>query len=151
MTLDDSLIARKLTDVEFPLVASPDFLDKLGRPSTVNDLTDAPFLIYSQIGTGNRIRYGQGPDALDIKFKAVLKSGNETLIHLAACEGMGYAFLPHWLAKDDLAEGILEAVLPEAAWPQVPLYAIYPDRSYLPAKVRSFLDFLAGPNGLGKL
>ena len=26
-----------------------------------------------------------------------------------------------------------------------------PDRSYLPAKVRSFLDFLAGPNGLGKL
>ncbi len=151
MTLDDSLIARKLTDVEFPLVASPDFLDKLGRPSTVNDLTDAPFLIYSQIGTGNRIRYGQGPDALDIKFKAVLKSGNETLIHLAACEGMGYAFLPHWLAKDNLAEGILEAVLPEAAWPQVPLYAIYPDRSYLPAKVRSFLDFLAGPNGLGKL
>lgn len=151
MTLDDSLIARKLTDVEFPLVASPDFLDKLGRPSTVNDLTNAPFLIYSQIGTGNRIRYGQGPDALDIKFKAVLKSGNETLIHLAACEGMGYAFLPHWLAKDDLAKGILEAVLPEAAWPQVPLYAIYPDRSYLPAKVRSFLDFLAGPNGLGKL
>ena len=151
MTLDDGLIARTLTEVEFPLLASPAFLDKVGRPNTIDDLSDSPFLIYSQMGTESRIRYGQGPDALDIKFTPVLKTGNETLIHLAAREGMGFAFLPHWLAKDDLAEGLLEPVLPEAAWPKVPLYAIYPDRSYLPAKVRSFLDFLSGPNGLGKL
>jgi hypothetical protein len=31
----------------------------------------------------------------------------------------------------------------------VALSAIYPDRSYLPAKTRSFLDYLAGPEGFG--
>jgi DNA-binding transcriptional LysR family regulator len=148
MTLDDGLIARTLTEVEFPLLASPALLDKVGRPNTIDDLSDSSFLISSQMGPESRIRYGQGPDALDIKFTPVLKTDNETLINLAAREGMG--FLPHWLAKDDLAEGLLEPFYQKLLGLRFH-YAIYPDRSYLPAKVRSFLDFLSGPNGLGKL
>lgn len=147
-TLDESLIARKLTQVKFPLVASPAFLDRFGRPDTVDDLSDAPFLMYIQMAAGGHVRFGDGVDAFDIRFAPVLQSGNETLIHLAAREGMGFAFLPHWLTREDLANGHLESVLPGTNWPEVPLYAIYPDRSYLPAKVRSFLDFLAGPRGL---
>lgn len=150
-TLDDGLIARKLAKVEFLLVAAPDFLDQIRRPETVDDLEGAPFLIYTPMAAGGRIRYGEGVDALDIGFSLVMKTGNETLIHMAAVEGMGFAFIPRWLAADDLASGRLEAILPQTAWPIVPIYAIYPDRSYLPAKVRSFLDFLAGPRGLASV
>jgi DNA-binding transcriptional LysR family regulator len=145
--LDEGLIARKLTQVDFRLVAAPDFLDRHGRPKTIDDLQDAPFLIYGPMNLDGRIRYGQGVDALDLKTRPVLQSGNETLIHLAARDGMGFAFLPHWLATDDIKSGALELVLPDMPYPKVPLHAIYPDRSYLPAKVRSFLDFLAGPKG----
>lgn len=147
-TLDEGLIARRLSLVRFPLVASPAFLDVHGRPTKVDDLSGAPFLLYSEIGLSGRIRFGEGDQAFDFKSVPVLHSGNETLIHLAAREGMGFAFLPHWLATEDLEKGLLELVLPDMVWPEVPLYAIYPDRSYLPAKVRSFLDFLAGPQGL---
>lgn len=149
ITLDDTLIARKLSEVDFPLVASPSFLDQLGRPSSVSDLNDAPFLVYSPVAASGHIRFGEGEDSVDIRFKRMLQSGNEVLIHLAAREAMGFAFLPHWLASEDLETGALERVLPDANWPTVPLYAIYPDRNYLPAKVRSFLDFLASPEGLG--
>ena len=135
-TLDDNLIARKLAQVEFPLVAAPEFLDRIGRPGAVADLTDAPFLIYSQITTTGHIRFGEGADALDIRFKPVLQTRNETLIQLAAREAMGYAFMPHWLINEDLQKGLLERVLPDNAWPKVPLYAIYPDRSYLSHPVR---------------
>lgn len=45
-------------------------------------------------------------------------------------------------------KGRLEAVLPKIAWPKLSVQAIYPNRNQLPAKVRSFLDYLAGPNGL---
>jgi len=147
-SLDEGLIARKLTQVSFNLVASPKYLEEFGRPTTLDDISGAPFLKYSQVGTNGRIRFGEGEDALDISLTPVLNSGNENLIHQVAIEGMGFAILPHWLTTDDIAEGRLELVLPETAWPKVPLYAIYPDRSYLPAKVRSFLDFLAGPKGL---
>lgn len=150
-SLDEGLIARKLAEVNFPLVASPAFLDKFDRPSSIDELSGAPFLIYSQMAQNGRIRFGEGEHAFDIKFSPVLHSGNETLIQLAARESMGFAFLPHWLATDDLANGVLERVLPEFSWPKVPLYAIYPDRSYLPAKVRSFLDFLASPSGFGSI
>jgi DNA-binding transcriptional LysR family regulator len=149
-TLDEGFIARKLTMVEFPLVAAPAFLETLGRPKTTDDLNGAPFLIYDAMAASGRIRYGKGENAIDIKSKLVLQTGNETLIHLGACQGMGFAFLPHWLATDDLESGRLETVLPEMGYPRVPLTAIYPDRSFLPAKVRSFLDFLAGPDGFGK-
>ncbi|MFK7856892.1 MAG: LysR family transcriptional regulator [Granulosicoccus sp.] len=148
-SLDEGLIARKLAQVEFLLVGSPGFLNRQGRPDSVDDLIDAPFLIYSQIAAGGRFRFGEGDDAMDFKVSPVLQSGNETLIHLGAREGMGFAFLPHWLVTDDFHNGVLEPVLPGSPWPKVPLYAIYPDRSYLPAKVRSFLDFLAGPDGMG--
>jgi len=70
---------------------------------------------------------------------------------MSAREGMGFAFMPHWPVTYDIAKGLLEIALPNVAWPKVPLRAIYPDRSYLPAKVRSFLDFLAVPKGLGTI
>lgn len=147
-TLDEGLIARTLSQVHFQLVASPTFLDQFGRPTCLEDLNDAPFLNYNQMGHSGRIKFGKDEDAFDIRFKPVLHTGNETLIHQVARKGMGFAFLPHWLFTDDLDSGLLELVLPDTVWPQVPLYAIYPNRSYLPAKVRSFLDFLAGSNGL---
>ena len=149
-TLDEGFIARKLAMVEFPLVAAPAFLETVGRPKTTDDLNGAPFLIYEAMAANGRIRYGKGDSAIDIKSKLVLQTGNETLIHHSVCEGMGFAFLLHWLATDDLDSGRLETVLPEMEYPRVPLTAIYPDRSFLPAKVRSFLDFLAGPDGFGK-
>lgn len=147
-TLDEGLIARKLTTVAFPLVAAPAFLERHGRPKTISDLNGAPFLVYTEVASGGRIRFGDHADLPDIPYHLVLQSRNETLIHLATREGMGFAFLPYWLAADDLADGTLEPVLPDAPWPEVPISAIYPNRSYLPAKTCSFLDFLAGPKGL---
>ncbi len=78
-----------------------------------------------------------------IKFTAVLQSGNETLMHYACLEGMGFAFLPKWLVSDDLAAGRLERLFPEEPFFAGRLLAVYPSRKYLSVKVRSFLDFVA--------
>ena len=79
----------------------------------------------------------------------VLQSANETVLFQAALAGMGIAIMPHLAVRSHLAEGRLEQLLPDLPSPTVGLSAIYPDRSYLPAKTRSFLDFLAGPEGFG--
>ncbi len=70
---------------------------------------------------------------------------------MAVREGIGLSFMPHWLIRDDLADGFLEPVLPRELWPAVTLHAVYPNRSYLPAKVRCFLDFLSGSDGIGEM
>ena len=62
---------------------------------------------------------------------------------VAAVEGMGLCFLPKWLIAHDLEEKRLELVLSTRAGGQAHLYAVYPSRKYLSAKVRTFVDFLA--------
>ncbi len=144
--LDDGLIARKLAEVTFQMVAAPAFLDRFGRPQSPGDLNDAPMLAYSQVASDGRIKFG-GANGLDVKLRPVLVSGNESILHQAAMAGMGFAMVPNWSAQNDVKDGRLETVLPEVAWPKLHIQAIYADRSYLPSKVRSFLDFLAGPDG----
>jgi DNA-binding transcriptional LysR family regulator len=64
-----------------------------------------------------------------IRFTPVLQSGNETLLHYACLDGMGFAFLPKWLVSDDLAAGRLERVLPEKLFFAGRLLAVYPSRN----------------------
>jgi DNA-binding transcriptional LysR family regulator len=140
---DSGLIARAIADAPFYFVASPKFLARSGRPASLDDLKGAPLLAYS-------IAAGDGVVTLDteqgrrtIRFTAVLQSGNETLLHYACLEGMGFAFLPKWLVSDDLAAGRLQRVLPKKMFFAGRLLAVYPSRKHLSVKVRSFLDFIA--------
>ncbi|MFK8033908.1 MAG: substrate binding domain-containing protein [Hyphomicrobiales bacterium] len=146
-TLDEGLIARRLGEVTFQMVASPIFLNNVGRPKKITDLTNAPMLAYSHVAADGRIKFG-GKNGEDVKLRPVMVSDNETILHLAAIAGMGFAILPNWAVQNDLADGKLKLVLPQVKWPTLKIQAIYADRSYLPAKVRTFLDFLAGPEGL---
>lgn len=149
--LDEGLIARRLAEISFHMVAAPALLDRIGRPVEIADLKGAPFLAYSPISTGGRVRLGLGPTAPEVRMVPVMQSANETVLFQAALEGMGIAIMPYLIARPHLATGALERLLPHLPAPSVGLAAIYPDRSYLPAKTRSFLDFLAGPDGFGGL
>jgi DNA-binding transcriptional LysR family regulator len=142
IALEPGLIARKLGDIHFRMVAAPSFLEKHGRPSSLADLNGAPFLAYTQVARDGKVKLPTPNGPTEISFRPVMLSGNESLLMFAAREGMGFSFMPHWLVDEELAAGRLEHVLPDLAKPVVPLHAVYPDRSYLPAKVRSFLDFL---------
>lgn len=148
--LDEGLIARKLAKVTFQLVAAPAFLDRFGRPQTSDDLNGAPLLAYAQVAADGRLKFG-GSDGVDIKLDPILVSANESILQQAAIAGMGFAILPNWAIQNDLEDGRLETVLTKIDWPKLHIQAIYADRSYLPAKVRSFLDFLAGPEGFSSV
>lgn len=141
--IDDSLIARKVADVPFRLVASTEFLDRAGRPRSIEDLLDQPLAAYGPIAGDGKVPLTVGDRPATIQFRPVLSSGNETLLMLAVRAGMGYGVMPVPMVEEDLAEGRLEIVLPELFGPQAPVFAVYPNRSYLPAKVRTFLDHIA--------
>ncbi|NUN67519.1 LysR family transcriptional regulator [Pseudanabaena biceps] len=144
----EGLIGRKLTEVTFPFVAAPALLDRIGRPDRPEDLTDAPLLAYTPVAASGRLRLGA---SLDLRMTPVVRSANETLLHLLAREGLGIGLLPDLLVAEDLADGRLERVLPDLPPPGLALQAFYPQRSYLPAKVRCLLDFLTGPDGVATL
>jgi DNA-binding transcriptional LysR family regulator len=139
---DEALIARPITSVPFRLVATPAFLKRAGRPETFADLSGQPLLHYA-LYPGESFSLNTNGTVETVKLNPVLRSGNETLLHMAALEGMGFAFLPKWLVTEDIASGRLVHVLPDKVIFEGRLLAVYPSRKYLSAKVRTFIDFVA--------
>lgn len=141
--LDPGLVARPLMQIEFGLMASPAYLERTGHPQAVSDLSGHALLRYSGMGSGNSLTLDSPEGPQTVIFRTIMQSENETVLHLAALEGMGVVFLPTWMAQTDIAQGRLKAVLPDVLNFKTTLHAVYPSRKYLSAKVRTFIDFLA--------
>jgi len=63
--------------------------------------------------------------------------------------GLGIALRSTWDVGEELSDGRLQRVLPDyAATKGLGIYAVYPSRNFLPAKVRLFIDYLAELCGL---
>ena len=60
--------------------------------------------------------------------------------------GMGLALLPNWLIDEDFKSGRLINILPDyqvtATDFNTTAWLVYPSCSYIPLKVRVFIDFL---------
>ena len=141
---DSSLVARRLTLAHLLICASPAYLQRAGRPETPADLSRHACLIYA--GT-------LAPDTWDFvapdgRTEAVhaagpLTSTNASFVHEIALAGHGIVLGPSFSFKEDIVAGRLVPLL--TAWRvsrKLPVHAIYPHRSLLSAKVRSFVDLL---------
>lgn len=140
-----SLIARKLSDIDRVICASPGYFKKHGKPSLPADLRQHECLTYGFLSTGNQWKL-TGPDGQDhwIAPKWSLCANNAEVLRDAAVKGRGIAVLPVFLAEKELESGALVTVLDAFKPPHLALYAIYPPTRHLSVKVRLFIDFLVG-------
>ncbi|MDX3925679.1 MAG: LysR family transcriptional regulator [Shinella sp.] len=138
---DSSLVARRLAPVRRVLCAAPAYLERYGRPATIDDLASHVCLpphnqdIWRLEGPAGSITYRpSGP----------LVTNSSEVVREAVIAGVGIALRSTWDIGPELKGGVLEQVLPE--WEgskNVVLSAVYPSRQFLPAKVRLFIDYLA--------
>lgn len=138
-----SLIARKLTDIERVVCASPGYFKKHGKPKTPADLRQHECLTYGFLSTGNQWKF-TARDGTDIWIapKWSLCVNNAEVLRDAAVKGRGVTVLPVFLAEKELKSGKLVTVLDDYKPPQLTLYAIYAPTRHLSVKVRLFIDFL---------
>lgn len=136
------LIARKLGGVRSIVCASPAYLAKHGAPETPADLAPHACLGYTLTGTGAEWRM-EGPDGpVAVSISGPIRADNGDIIRLAALGGAGIVFQPHFIVGDDIEAGRLVRLLPEWQSAELGVYAVYPSRKHLSAKVRTFVDFL---------
>ncbi|GAA6154242.1 LysR family transcriptional regulator [Pseudoteredinibacter isoporae] len=144
---DSRLVARRLSPMDFFTCVSPDYLKYHDVPRCPEDFQQHPWI-------GFRIKETQqlqpiflpdehGEYSLYELERSHITDDGETMAYM--CEdGLGFAQLPHFLAKQGLDSGKLISLYPHFRLPQDEsgVFAIYPKRDYLPAKVRVFIDFL---------
>jgi DNA-binding transcriptional LysR family regulator len=142
---DSGLIARKLCDFNIKCFASPALLEKFGPINEPGDLAKVPCIIdTNNRGYGNwRFDHPDG-GGRTVTVSGPVEVNSPIAASRAAIASLGVAMIPDFIAKPKTECGALVSILEDYVPKGAGIYAVYPHRRYLPAKVRRLVDFLHG-------
>lgn len=147
MLPDSNMVAQLLMQTRYRVVASPAYLSIHGVPKQPEQVSSLNCLLFPIAGYRSLwIFRDQKGKQSEVPVHGKLLVSNALGLQQCALAGMGLTLLPVWLVEDELLAGKLVDVFPQwevtatnfntAAW------LVYPTRSYVPLKVRVFMDFL---------
>lgn len=138
-----TLVSRKLATAHMVLCASPGYLRTHGAPSHPRELADHAILAYSYWSARDEWAF-EGPEGpVSVRTHPSLTTNSGDTCRVAALDDKGVILQPSFLVEDELAAGTLVELLPEYRAVELGIYAVYPTRKYVPAKVRALVDFLS--------
>lgn len=137
---DSSVIARRVADNRRGLYASPDYLAAEGAPKRLADLTRHQCLALTGTTHWPFLTGRRGKNvAIGGRFTASSIEG----VHAACLAGLGIAMLSDWVVAEDVREGQLVAIeLTDGRPEPLAIWALYPTRRLVPAKVTAFIEAL---------
>jgi len=142
--LDDSaLIAKKLSDFRVYACATPAFVEMHGPLDHPQDLSRVAFLVDTNSRAHNTVRFvdPQG-GAISVAVSGPIEVNSPLATLRAARAGLGVAMIPDFIARPYIETGELVSLFDDYLPKDRGIYAVYPHRRYLPAKVRAFVDYL---------
>ena len=145
---DSELVAKRLADVTYRLVASPAYLAAAGVPEAPRDLERHRSVAFDFAPFRDGWRLTRGDQAVVAAPPPAALSSNALALRQMTLGGMGVALLADWLVAEDVAAGRLTEVLPDwraraaQAAPGAALWLVTPSRTFVPAKVRAMEGFL---------
>ena len=145
---DSRVVARHIASNRRLLCASPAYLAARGMPKVPNDLARHNCIGIRQGEEAYgvwRLTSGRGRHARteSIKTRGSLATNDGEIAVNWALEGHGILMRAEWDINRYLRNGRLVQVLPQYFTPDADIYAVYPQRHQLAARVRAFVDFLA--------
>jgi DNA-binding transcriptional LysR family regulator len=144
---ESSLIARPLARTRMVLCASPGYLEAHGVPRAPADLERHRFLPFIHPLLRNELRLRRDGEARVVAIAPVMRSNSMRVLREACVAGVGILIQTSATAWREVAAGRLVPVLEDWRIVDVGVFAVYPHRRHLAAKVRAFVDFLAGRLG----
>ena len=138
-----NLVARKLGETRVVICASPDYLKRHAAPRTPEELASHNCFTYEYVTPHNVWRF-RDPSGVErsVRIAGNLHSNNGDILAEVAARGGGIVFEPAFIVGPEIKAGRLVPLLQDFMPPPVAIYAVYPSRKHLSAKVRVFVDFL---------
>ena len=140
---DSNLVVHRFGAKSAVMVAAPALLDRLGRPTCVEDLARFETLTHAP-EEGRQYWQLVTPDGRpeQIEVHPRLMIDDFEALKAAALAGTGITLIPEYFCRAEINSGLLEIILPDHAPPIGDFHAVFSSRrGQLPA-VRAFLDFL---------
>jgi DNA-binding transcriptional LysR family regulator len=145
---DSRVIARHIAPNRRLLCASPKYLAKHGQPKAPSELARHNCIGIRQGSEAYgvwRLSTGRGRHAVteSVKTRGNLSTNDGEIAVNWALEGHGILMRAEWDIARHLKSGRLVQVLPQFHTPDANIYAVYPQRHQMAARVRAFVDFIA--------
>ena len=140
---DSSLVSVRLADAHRVLVASPAYLARRGTPRQPADLARHDCLCFEPEGVGGStwtFLFNGQRIAQKVSCRLVCTDGS--IVYHWALAGLGLAWRPVWEVRHAIDHGDLVAVLADYEAPADGIFAVYPHRKHLPARVQAFVQML---------
>jgi DNA-binding transcriptional LysR family regulator len=143
---DSSLIARRIAACRTVVCAAPSYLAAYGTPAKIAELRHHNCLGYTLARDASADRWAFGAHAETfITVSGDLRANNGDALRAAAVAGQGIIYQPTFIVADDLRAGTLVPIkLDHPTMELAGIYAVFLPDHHPAAKVRAFIEFLAG-------
>lgn len=144
---DQSLVARRVGDLELGVYAAPSYLQRLGTPAHPRDLENSQHRVIGFVWarTGKPLPYAMHRDgeSVQVKGRHVLAVDDGNAYLAAGLAGMGVLWLPEYMAKAPRGSGELVQLFEGWRLAPMPMYVAFPPNRHISLKVRVFIDWIS--------
>jgi len=143
---DQSLIARRIGDLELGVFAAPGYLARVGTPAHPRDLEDSLHRIVGFLWarTGKAVPYAMhnANEHLHINGRYALAVDDGNAYLAAGLAGLGVLWLPRYMSRPHEANGELVPLFETWRIDPMPLYLAYPPNRHISARLRVFIEWM---------
>ncbi|KIZ39243.1 MULTISPECIES: LysR family transcriptional regulator [Rhodopseudomonas] len=134
------MIATRVADNPFTLIASPGYVARFGQPVTTEDLVSHPCIKLHAMDTWP---FTRGGEMHRVRIGGPFSASTVDAVRAACIAGVGIAMLTYWDVHEQVARGELQRIALSDVEPrEVGIWAVFPTRAHMPARVRAFIDAL---------
>lgn len=143
---DQSLMARRVGDLQLGVYAAPGYLAHAGAPSHPQELENTHHRIvgFRWARTGKLFPFVMHRDGESVqaqgRYILAVDDGNAYLA--AGLAGMGVLWLPDYMARPYRDSGELVPLLTDWRLDPMPLFVAFPPNRHVSAKLRVFIDWV---------
>jgi DNA-binding transcriptional LysR family regulator len=136
--LDDStLVARKIASPRTGLFAAKSYVERRGKPETLEELAEHDFVVFRPHGRESIFRL-VGPQGEElVELQGTIAVDDFSFVRRAVEEGAGIGMLPAFGTRADLVR-----ILPDYSTIGGSIYLVMPTGRQVPARVALFRDHL---------
>jgi DNA-binding transcriptional LysR family regulator len=134
------LVARPLAVWPRYLVASPEYVQRRGRPRRPGDLSAHDYLRYA--ASDDVLHLSNGGESAALELASRYRVNSAIALLDAVQSGAGISLQPCWMVDEALRQGTLVRLLPKWTGPAQTAHVVHAPRRRLPARVQAVMDYL---------
>ncbi len=134
-----NVVQKRIAITKWCFCASPSYFQKKGTPQTPKDLENHQHIVHSMQDPSSIFTL---PNKTKVTIKPYITVNDSRAMVELALKNLGIIKAHYPLVREHLQQGKLVEALSSYIEQDIPLYAAFPERRYVPSKVRCFLDFI---------